>query len=214
MRVVVDGGFAMKARTLGLAIAAACLLGSAGYGLYRAGVSDGKELAVSANAVPGRKVLYWHDPMVPGHKFDKPGPSPFMDMQLVPVYADSESDANTVRISPRTQQNLGMRTAQVTLGTVKQTKETGGSVAPEKQSLLVPSEAVIRTGTRNVVIVSEGGGHFHPQEVQVGRESGDQTEILAGVSAGERVVTSGQFLIDSEASLKGVTVRAIPGDKP
>ena len=35
-----------------------------------------------------RKVLYWHDPMVPGPRFDKPGKSPFMDMQLVPVYAD------------------------------------------------------------------------------------------------------------------------------
>ena len=152
----------------------------------------------------GKKVLYWHDPMVPGHKFDKPGKSPFMDMQLVPVYADGESETNTVTISPRTQQNLGMRTAAV----------TPGSVAPGRQSLLVPSEALIRTGTRNVVIVSEGNGHFHPQEVQVGAESGDQTEILAGVSAGERVVTSGQFLIDSEASMKGVTARAIAGDKP
>ena len=204
----------MKARSLCVAIAAACVLGAAGNGLYRVGVSDGKKLAVSATgagaaqgaagAVPGRKVLYWHDPMVPGHKFDKPGKSPFMDMQLVPVYADGESETNTVRISPRTQQNLGMRTAAV----------TPGSVAPGRQSLLVPSEALIRTGTRNVVIVSEGNGHFHPQEVQIGVESGDQTEILAGVSAGERVVTSGQFLIDSEASMKGVTARAIAGDKP
>jgi len=36
----------------------------------------------------GKRVLYWHDPMVPGPRFDKPGKSPFMDMQLVPVYAD------------------------------------------------------------------------------------------------------------------------------
>src|SRR5438128_992363 len=47
----------------------------------------------------GRKVLYWHDPMYPGQKFDKPGKSPFMDMDLVPVYADSGSDESSVSIS-------------------------------------------------------------------------------------------------------------------
>ena len=46
--------------------------------------------AASAASGAGRKVLYWHDPMVPGQRFDKPGKSPFMDMQLVPVYADSD----------------------------------------------------------------------------------------------------------------------------
>jgi Cu(I)/Ag(I) efflux system membrane fusion protein len=56
----------------------------------------------------GRKVLYWHDPMVPGPKFDKPGKSPFMDMQLVPVYADAAPDGGNVAISLRTLQNLGM----------------------------------------------------------------------------------------------------------
>ena len=47
-----------------------------------------------ANVDPatGKRVLYWHDPMVPGQKFDKPGKSPFMDMQLVPVYADGDGD--------------------------------------------------------------------------------------------------------------------------
>ena len=49
----------------------------------------------------GRRVLYWHDPMVPGQKFDKPGKSPFMDMQLVPVYADEGVDEGTVKVSPR-----------------------------------------------------------------------------------------------------------------
>jgi Cu(I)/Ag(I) efflux system membrane fusion protein len=84
--------------------------------------------------------------------------------------------------------------------------------AMKKTSLLVPTEALIRTGTRNVVIVAEGEGRFRPQEVRVGQESGEQTEILSGVAAGERVVTSGQFLIDSEASIKGTTTRM--GDTP
>ena len=61
----------------------------------------------------GRKVLYWHDPMVPGPRFDKPGKSPFMDMQLVPVYADSDSSAPGVTVSPSVQQNLGIRYANV-----------------------------------------------------------------------------------------------------
>ena len=64
-------------------------------------------------AVPeGRKVLYWYDPMVPQHKFDQPGKSPFMDMQLVPVYADEQNDTG-VKVSPGVQQNLGIRTATV-----------------------------------------------------------------------------------------------------
>ncbi|WP_027209631.1 efflux RND transporter periplasmic adaptor subunit [Burkholderia sp. WSM2232] len=60
----------------------------------------------------GRKVLYWHDPMVPNQHFDKPGKSPFMDMQLEPVYAD-EGGSNGIRIDPGLQQNLGIRYATV-----------------------------------------------------------------------------------------------------
>ena len=71
-----------------------------------------------------------------------------------------------------------------------------------KPALAVPSEAVIYTGKRKVVIVAEEGGKFRPVEVETGRDSGDMTEIRAGLKAGEKVVTSGQFLIDSEASLK------------
>ena len=66
----------------------------------------------------GRKILYYHDPMVPGNKFDQPAKSPFMDMMLVPVYADGDagSDGSKVTVSPRIQQNLGVRTAEVTEG--------------------------------------------------------------------------------------------------
>ncbi|KRB79518.1 efflux RND transporter periplasmic adaptor subunit [Noviherbaspirillum sp. Root189] len=61
----------------------------------------------------GRKVLYWHDPMMPGQKFDKPGKSPFMDMELVPVYADEAGGDGGVKVSPMLQQNLGIRYATV-----------------------------------------------------------------------------------------------------
>ena len=73
--------------------------------------------------------------------------------------------------------------------------------------VLVPSEAVIATGKRNVVIVAGDEGHFRPAEVTVGHEDGGKTEILAGLQPGEKIVVSGQFLIDSEASLKGVLAR-------
>lgn len=73
--------------------------------------------------------------------------------------------------------------------------------------LLVPSEAVIATGTRHVVVVDTGEGGFRSQEIRVGEESGNETVVLAGLDEGDKVVLSGQFLIDSEASLSGTLAR-------
>jgi Cu(I)/Ag(I) efflux system membrane fusion protein len=366
----------------------------------------------------GRKILYYHDPMVPGNKFDKPGKSPFMDMMLTPVYADGPgdngSDPSQVSVSSRVQQSLGMRTALVTEGMLSPQLSAVGSIAynerdlvlvqarasgfverlhvratldrvakgqalaelyvpdwiaaqeeflsvrrmqggelaalidaarqrmrqvgmseeqiraveasgttqprvtltapasgvvtelmaregmtvmagaplfringlgtvwanaevPESQSallrpgarvqarspavpgttfegrvqaivpevnpgtrtlkarlelanpggklvpgmfvtmqfmdmhaekaLLVPTEAVIRTGKRTVVMLAEEKGRFRPVEVEAGIDSGGQTEIKRGLQAGQRVIVSSQFLIDSEATLKGVEAR-------
>lgn len=364
--------------------------------------------------VTGSKVLYYHDPMVPGNKFEKPAKSPFMDMMLVPVYADSGADQGSVSVSPRVQQNLGLRTAEVVEGLLAPQVSAVGSIAfnerdqaivqarapgyverlhvratldavskgqplvdlfvpdwvgaqeeflllknmrgndinalvdgarqrmrllgmndeqiaqierigktqtritipapiagvvtelavregmavavgatlfringlstvwanaevPESQAallrpgtkvqarspalpgatfegkvqailpdvnattrtlkarvelsnpkarlvpgmfvnmqfmergankaLLVPTEAVIMTGKRSVVMLAEGDGKYRPVEVEAGIESGGQTEIKRGLQAGQRVVVSSQFLIDSEASLKGVEAR-------
>jgi Cu(I)/Ag(I) efflux system membrane fusion protein len=85
----------------------------------------------------GKKVLYWHDPMVPGQRFDKPGKSPFMDMQLVPMYADGSNDEGTVAISSRVQQNLGMRVAEVKPGSLTSTVEAVGSVAYNERDVAV-----------------------------------------------------------------------------
>jgi membrane fusion protein, copper/silver efflux system len=74
-------------------------------------------------------------------------------------------------------------------------------------TLLVPSDAVIHTGRRSVVMLAEDGGRFRPVEVTTGLEVGGQTEIRAGLQLGQRVVLSGQFLIDSEASLRGLEAR-------
>lgn len=363
----------------------------------------------------GRKILYYHDPMVPGNKFDTPAKSPFMDMMLVPVYAEGgDADQGEVTVSPRIQQNLGVRTAQATETMLSPQLSAVGSIAfnereqvviqaratgyveklhvratldkvskgqalaelyvpdwmaaqeeflsvrrlqgddlatlvegaksrmrlvgmsdaqiraietagqpnprtvvvapvaglatevavregmavmpgatlfrisgfstvwanaevPESQaallrpgarvraqtpaapgvvyegrvqalvpqvsaatrtikarvelnnpdgrlvpgmsvsmsftdmrpekSIVVPSEALIYTGKRTVVILAEDRGRFRPVDVQVGIESGNQTGIKTGLQAGQRVVVSSQFLIDSEASLKGVEAR-------
>ena len=362
----------------------------------------------------GKKILYYQDPMTPGTKFDKPAKSPFMNMMLVPVYADSDADASKVTVSARTQQNLGVRTAIVAEGTLSPQLSAVGNIAynerdqaivqaratgfverlhvratldrvakgqplvdlhvpewiaaqeeflsvrrmqgtelaalvdgarqrmrlagmneqqirlvestgrtqpritltapitgvlvelmaregmtvmpgatiaringlstvwaqaevPESQSallrpgttvqarspavpgttfngtvqaivpdvnpatrtlkarvqlanpegrlvpgmfvtmqfmdtraqksLLIPTEAVIQTGTRTVVLLAEDNGTFRPVDVEAGIESGGQTEIKRGLQAGQRVVVSSQFLIDSEASLKGVEAR-------
>ena len=370
--------------------------------------------AGNIDPMTGGKILYYHDPMVPGSKFDKPAKSPFMDMMLVPVYAESGADQGKVTVSPRIQQNLGVRTAMVTEGTLSPQVSAVGSIAfnerdqatvqaratgyverlhvratldqvtkgqplvelyvpdwvaaqeeflaiqrmqghdlaslvdgarqrmrlagmseaqirqveatgktqtritltspiggvvvellaregmtvmtgttlfringlstvwanaevPESQSallrsgakvqarspavpgmtfdgkvqavlpevnpatrtlkarleltnpggrlvpgmfvsmqfmdmraekaLLIPTEAVIQTGKRTVVMLAEDNGRFRPVDVQMGIESGGQTEIKRGLQAGQRVVVSSQFLIDSEASLKGVEAR-------
>ncbi|MGC5271484.1 heavy metal-binding domain-containing protein, partial [Salmonella enterica] len=68
-----------------------------------------------------RKVLYWYDPMMPNQRFDKPGKSPFMDMQLVAKYADEQGDGAGVKIDSGISQNLGMRTAKVERGSFSST---------------------------------------------------------------------------------------------
>ncbi|MEN0617101.1 efflux RND transporter periplasmic adaptor subunit [Klebsiella indica] len=84
-----------------------------------------------------RKVLYWYDPMSPGTRFDKPGKSPFMDMDLVPRYADEGEgdDAGGVRISARVQQNLGVRTANVSRQPLAPKLNAFGTVAIDERSV-------------------------------------------------------------------------------
>ena len=398
---------------------------AAGYGLYWLGLQRGRTMQPSAPAAMSSKPnsaaaaskqpLYWHDPMYPTQKFDKPGKSPFMDMQLVPVYGgDGSGDDSAVAISPSIQQNLGVRTAAVSRGKLAPALVAVGSVAyderdvalvqarsngyverlyvkapfdpvkkgqpllalyvpdwvaaqeeflsakrlqgsgtealvdaarqrmrlsgmsdeqihdveasgtvraritvtapssgvvseldarvgmtvasgaalfringlatvwlladiPESAAarvapgaaveartpalpgtvlkgrvnailpqldaatrtlkvrielanpggrlvpgmfatvnvtpadsnevLLVPSEAIIQTGTRSVVMTAQANGEFLPVNVETGAEANGQTEIRSGLSLGQQVVVSGQFLIDSDASLRGTTTR-------
>jgi Cu(I)/Ag(I) efflux system membrane fusion protein len=82
-----------------------------------------------------------------------------------------------------------------------------------RQALLVPASAVIRSGDRTVVILAEGKGLFRPVLVRTGAEQAEQVEITAGLTAGAPVVVSGQFLLDSEANLRGALDRLLPGDQ-
>jgi Cu(I)/Ag(I) efflux system membrane fusion protein len=78
--------------------------------------------------------------------------------------------------------------------------------------LTVPTEAVIQTGTRSVILVAEDATHFRPAPVRVGAEHGGRSEILEGLNLGQNVVASGQFLIDSEANLRGAFDNLAPGE--
>jgi Cu(I)/Ag(I) efflux system membrane fusion protein len=392
-------------------LAAALAAGGAGYWVGQLATAPQPQTATSAG--PG-KVLYYYDPMFPNQKFDKPGKSPFMDMQLVPKYADGSGRAAEVTVDPAARQSLGIRSVEAKMGNLATTLDVAGTIdfnqrdvaiiqarsggfvsrvyarapgdvvragapiadlllpdwggaqteflsvrrlgkpdltaaarqrlrllgmsegliasversgkpngvvtittpisgviqtldaragvtlamgqtlaqvsgldtvwlnaaVPEaragdvrigqnataaltgfpgetfggrviailptaqpdsrtltvrielanrngrlrpgmfasvalggdaRPALLVPSEAVIRTGMRTLVMLATGDGRYHPAEVRVGRDAGGQTEILAGLSAGEKVVASGQFLLDSEASLTGIAVRPIGG---
>ncbi len=411
-----------RTRMIGASLLVALLLATGAFYLGRK-TAPPTDASMAAPTADGRKVLYWHDPMVPGPRFDKPGKSPFMDMQLVPMYADSATgtaNQGGVQVSPTVQQNLGIRFASVrraqtsasfdavgavqfderlnvvvqtrvagyverlsvrapmervrkgqALATVfapewlgpqtewlalkrsgvsadivaaarermralsipaeliRRSEETGtaqaryvltapsdGVVAelgvregvavtpgmtlfriaglekvwavaeiPEAQAvrlargqkvramlqadaaqsfdgtldeilpevntstrtlkarfevdnrsgkltpgmllrlqvtgpastrLVVPSEAVIRTGKRAVVIVRKADGAFEPRDVSLGADLGDDTEVVSGLNEGDQVVASGQFLIDSEARLRSVlgTMASSPATTP
>ncbi|MDE2322884.1 MAG: efflux RND transporter periplasmic adaptor subunit [candidate division NC10 bacterium] len=73
---------------------------------------------------------------------------------------------------------------------------------PFGKRLVVPDEAILDSGTQQLVFIDKGQGTFAPREVKVGARADGYTEILTGLSAGERVVTSANFLIDSESQLK------------
>ena len=118
---------------------------------------------------------------------------------------DAATRAQTARI---TLANPGGELAPGMFATVELSPR-GGTPHP-----LVPDQALITTGAHNRVIVDLGGGRLQPREVRVGASAGGYTEVLAGLSGGERVVTSGQFLIDSEAELDGALARLQPPQPP
>jgi len=120
--------------------------------------------------------------------------------RVIAVLPETNAESRTVRVRAE----LDNRGGRYRPGMFAQMRLAADESKP---ALFVPSEAVIRTGKRSVVIVAEEGNRFQPVEVETGREVDGRTAIVHGLSAGQKVVASGQFLIDSEASLRGVLAR-------
>ena len=139
-----------------VALAVAVLAAYVGYflGTRRAGTASGTTPTASTPSTStgeridpktGRKVLYWHDPMAPGQRFDQPGKSPFMNMELVPVYAD-EGDNKAVSISPSRIQSFGVRTAVAQPGGLASSFSAVGAIAVDELiNLLKENEAWVET---------------------------------------------------------------------
>jgi RND family efflux transporter MFP subunit len=83
-------------------------------------------------------------------------------------------------------------------------------VSPD--ALGVPTEAVIRSGERNIVVLSRGGGKFRPVEITLGPEAEEYYLVIEGLTEGDEVVTSAQFLIDSESRLKEAITKMLEAE--
>ena len=97
----------------------------AGFGLAQLG----DQQASGDGTADCENVLYWYDPMVPDQRFDEPGKSPFMDMQLVPKCADEQVGAAGISIDPALVQNFGIRTATAELGVLESETVVTGTIA-------------------------------------------------------------------------------------
>lgn len=113
-------------RFIAVAVAVIALLAAVGLGnWWGRSRNEGPPGANTASAAP--RILYWYDPMVPDQHFDKPGKSPFMDMQLVPRYAN-EATTGGVSIAPGVRQNLGIRTVPARRGALAVPVQVPGTI--------------------------------------------------------------------------------------
>ncbi|VAX36188.1 Probable Co/Zn/Cd efflux system membrane fusion protein, partial [hydrothermal vent metagenome] len=136
-------------------------------------------------------------PYIPGHTFEG-------KVVYIYPYLDTKTREVQVRLEFENENGLlmpGMFATVELQSTLRQ------------RATLVPREAVISTGTRNVAFVSLGEGKFEPRDVKLGVETGTgNVEVLDGLKPGEMVVTSGQFLIDSESRVREALAKMIRGE--
>jgi Cu(I)/Ag(I) efflux system membrane fusion protein len=170
------------------AVILAAISAAAGYWLARPR-NDPESSSANAAARP-QQPLYWYDPMKPTQHFDRPGKSPFMDMQLVPKYADESAagEARGLRINPVVVQNLGIRFARVERGPLPQTIETGGVVGFNQRDL-----AIIQARSSGFVtrVYARAPGDVIPRDAQivdllVPEWTGAQSELLVLLRTGDR----------------------------
>lgn len=174
---------------VGMAVGAVFLVAlsaAAGFWFARLHGHSGSSPAAAAG---GRQPLYWYDPMRPDQHFDRPGKSPFMDMQLVPKYADEGggSEAGVLRIDPAIVQNLGIRFARVERGALPQTVDAVGTVGFNQRDI-----AIIQARSNGFVtrvyarapgdVVARGAPIV---DLLVPEWAGAQTEFLALLKSGD-----------------------------
>ncbi|MBM0137557.1 efflux RND transporter periplasmic adaptor subunit [Pseudomonas alliivorans] len=117
------------------ALTAACLLGVGGLlGFWLGTTSDSTSVQPDTTSTQARKALYWYDPMKPDQHFDKPGRSPFMDMDLVPKYADEQA-STSLAIAAGTVQSLGVRTVRVQRGALPSSIDAAGTLEYSQREL-------------------------------------------------------------------------------
>ena len=136
-------------------------------------IREGQAVVIEADAFPGRE---WSGRIL----FFRPAVNP--QTRTLTAFVDVANP--DLRLRPMMYVNVTVRTS--------------GAV----DAVMVPSEAILHSGTRAVVVVAMGGGVFEPREVVLGTESEGMQEIAAGLDGGERIVVSSQFLIDSDSNLR------------
>ena len=145
-------------------------------------VREGQAVAIEADAFPGSE---WGGRIL----FFRPAVNP----QTRTLTAFVEVANPNLLLRPKMYVNVAVRT-------------TGAA-----DVVMAPAEAVLHSGTRTVVVVAKGGGVFEPREVVLGTESEGMVEIASGLDAGETIVVSSQFLIDSDANLRAAISQLLGG---
>ena len=159
----------------------AILSAAAGYGWAARVARHDNSGHVAAAAAPGeRKVLYWSDPMRPELKFEKPGKSPFMDMALVPVYANEVATAGSVVVSADAQQNLAFRLGTVERSAIAAQVSAPGSVGYDERTA--------------VVLQTRVAGYVTHLYVRAALEHVRRGQVLAGIGAPAWSEAEGEYL--------------------
>ncbi len=122
-------------------------------------------------------------------------PAQYVKKEITFIDYILDESARTVKVRFESD-NFDFRLKPGMYGTVEIQKNMG-------KSLAIPEEAVINTGERKIVFVDKGHGYFEPRDIEIGFKAEQYYQVISGVSQGERVITSSQFLIDSESRLKG-----------
>ncbi len=175
-----------------MGVATISLVVGGGAGYWFAHQEEGSQSA-SVSQKQDAKVLYWYDPMKPEQHFDKPGKSPFMDMQLVPKYADenttmTDESRPTVKIDPTLQQNLAIRYGTVEQAVIGNAMFTNGILqANERQTAILQTRAsgfVQRVYGHAVGDMVTQGSPI--ADISIPEWTGEQTEFLAVLRTGDR----------------------------